>query len=436
MARVVFVLAVAAAFAAGAEARSIILHSPAPPPPAADKPEDPFASPPEVFTPAPEPLFVLDDGSRFRGSLDAKEIEFETEFGVLRIPRDKAVRIALGARPDPALDRRIEDLAGKLHSPEPSAREQAATDLLQIGPRAIPAVRQALDNPKPPEKTGKESKAAGKPAAKEASKEASAADRRRLGGFFAGDRARPMPAGKPLPGPAAPTGGGLPADPVKESIRDLLSTLEGVPGGAPPSHDRILTTRFAAAGRARLDVLEIKTAYGPLRIPREQVREIDFCASGNARTFSLSPRPDRESSIVNTGVFVRSGDRIRVRATGNVMLHNWGALSSPNGLPQYGLWQAGIPNGALAARIGSDGAFFLAGADYEEDASESGVLYFGIGTSARHPMDSGEYRIALEIFPRGAAPAKEGPKGGSPGKPPPDGGEEPEPEIILPLVED
>ena len=67
---------------------------------------------------------------------------------------------------------------------------------------------------------------------------------------------------------------------------------------------------------------------------------------------------------------------------------NWSQSASPDGLPNQGNWN-GISNGALAARIGTDGSVVGVGSDNSFKAERSGILYLGIAMPDNYVKNSG-----------------------------------------------
>ena len=109
----------------------------------------------------------------------------------------------------------------------------------------------------------------------------------------------------------------------------------------------------------------------------------------------------------STGVRVEAGDKIVLRADGNVIMSPWGsnAATGPDGAPNYGWYIPNqIPGGALVARIGDKGTVFKVGRQSTFVAKSSGVLQLAIGIQPEYANEGyqypGQYSVKLKIDPK------------------------------------
>jgi hypothetical protein len=304
--------------------------------PAGEKAEKKEAPPPPKPAKIEDPLFELKDGNRFRGQIELESLEVDTEFGVQKIPRARLVRIIFGLSSDPDHLKRLEALVEQLGDSDFEKREKAQEEILAMGLPAKEAVTEALKN-KDPE--------------------------------------------------------------VKSRAEAILKVLQDFPGEAPSKEDKVETPSMTLTGRVKLASFPVRTAYGALQIPRKAIQSIDFRGAPRLKEFSVSPTAQGPQKTLNTGVRLKAGQKIKIKASGSVFLRNYGQPCNPDGLPtnSYGMWN-NVPQGALFGRLGPDGPVFKIGADYDE-APGTGILQLGIAGSSPHPMDSGSYKVSVEVIP-------------------------------------
>ncbi|MEO6391049.1 MAG: hypothetical protein ABIP75_04300 [Pyrinomonadaceae bacterium] len=101
----------------------------------------------------------------------------------------------------------------------------------------------------------------------------------------------------------------------------------------------------------------------------------------------------------NTGFVVRKGQRLRISASGRVMLGN-GRFSTPGGistLPDASKLMSNEPTGALIAVIGdNNNDFVFIGARREFVASQDGYLFLGVNENNLDD-NTGAYDAVLEV---------------------------------------
>ena len=105
-----------------------------------------------------------------------------------------------------------------------------------------------------------------------------------------------------------------------------------------------------------------------------------------------------ESGWVSSGFTVRTGQRLRVTATGRITLSN-GLSTTPTGLPRVDDADKLLPNtptGALIAVIGDDNNDFIALSSGQEFvARRDGILFLGINTG-RLTTTAGAFDVNIE----------------------------------------
>jgi hypothetical protein len=314
------------------------------------QPVSSIADPTEPITDPDTVVFTLADGSKFAGKLNVKEIKLATSFGVLTIPTGKITGLIPGLDSREDLGKKVADLFEKLGSPQYSDREAAEKALLALGDSIREEARRRLED-KNPERVKSIKKLL--------------------------DKLEEIKAETEDEGP-------------KKDAR-VLSRL-----------DTIVTPAFTAAGRISPSEFQIISKFGQLTVKLADIQSIQRPTGGaKATEIAKTVRVDGTQHIIqrgklNTGVAVQRGDRVTLKADGQLSMSPWGdeMSSSPDGDGnQYGWYTNGdIPSGALCAQVGSSDKPFKVGSNYTFTAKRSGTLYLAIG------MQSG---VSGSTFPGG-----------------------------------
>jgi hypothetical protein len=307
------------------------------------------------------PKFIrlhLQDGSVISGDLSISEIAVETQFGKLVVPIDKIRSFTPGLDANTKLDEQIQALIKDLGSDDYKTREQAHKDLAAMGRKVLKELEK----------------------------------------FTADENAE-----------------------VKRHVTEILKELEeaaeeaedleGSSAATPlPRMDTVVTTDFTVLGRVAPGQFEIQSKYGPLTIQLADIargeREVGERESFR-KALSINAANLAQRGFKNTGIRVQAGDRITIKAEGNLVMSPWGnnAQSGPDGMQNYGWYIPGqIPGGALCARISDKGAPFKVGSSSTFVAKQSGVLQLAIGIQGEYANEGyqfpGEYKVRLKIDPK------------------------------------
>ena len=174
--------------------------------------------------------------------------------------------------------------------------------------------------------------------------------------------------------------------------------------------DTVVTTDFTVLGKISPDEFKIASKYGPLTVKladvkfaeRETVVRESFLKNVTVDGANLAQRVFKSS-----GVRVQTGDKITIKAEGNITMSPWGgnAASGPDGMQNYGWYVPNqIPGGALVARIGEKGTIFKVGRQSTFVAKTSGVVQLAIGMQAEYANEGyqypGQYNVKLRIDPK------------------------------------
>jgi len=172
--------------------------------------------------------------------------------------------------------------------------------------------------------------------------------------------------------------------------------------------DTIETDDFTIVGKIQQQSFAIATKHGSLEIGIADIQMGDRTWLTRSplvrKTVEVQGNSFFQNSPTSTGLRVNRGDRISIRADGNVNWANWGNIScTPDGITNQGQWN-GINCGKLVARIGKSGKVIEVGKRGEFVASTSGVLYLAIAMQDNYANQNGynwpgEYRAKISVQP-------------------------------------
>lgn len=117
----------------------------------------------------------------------------------------------------------------------------------------------------------------------------------------------------------------------------------------------------------------------------------------NAKTVNVEVAAKRDWT--SSGVIVKRGDRIRITATGNIMLDPSGQSSSPEGIdaPDSRKLVSDKPTGGLIGVIGADNDdFVFIGRLTEFTATRDGLLFLSVNEGTLSD-NSGSFKAVIEI---------------------------------------
>ncbi len=300
----------------------------------------------------------LFDGSVISGDLSVSEITVDTSFGKLVVPIDKIRNFTPGLDSNPKQVEHLQGLINNLGSDDYKTREQAHKDLVAMGSK----VRKELDQ------------------------------------HVNSDNAE-----------------------VKRHVTEIIKELEAAAEEAGDDEestaeqpwirlDTVVTTDFTVVGKVSPPEFTIESKYGPLNVKLADVKMAarDTVTKESLRkTVTVDGSNIAQRSFKNSGIRVEAGDKITVRADGNMIMSPWGsnAATGPDGAPNYGWYVPNqIPGGSLVARIGDKGQVFKVGRQSTFVAKNSGVLQLAIGIQAEYANEGyqypGQYSVKLRIDPR------------------------------------
>jgi hypothetical protein len=318
----------------------------------------------EVPRKAPEPLgpkhirLHLLDGSVISGDLSVSEVEVETSFGKLVVPIEKIRSFTPGLDSNPKQIAALEALINNLSSDDYKTREQAHKDLSAMGPKIQKELERFANSE-------------------------NAEIKRHVGEILK----------------------------EFEEAADETNDDEDGPVAQPWVRlDTIVTTDFTLVGKVSPKEFTIQSKYGPLNVALADVQTAtrDQGAKESLRkSVTVEGTNIAQRSFKSTGIRVEAGDKIILKADGNIIMSPWGsnAATGPDGAPNYGWYVPNqIPGGALVARIGDKGTVFKVGRQSTFTAKNSGVLQLAIGIQAEYANEGynypGQYNVKLRVEPK------------------------------------
>jgi hypothetical protein len=326
----------------------------------ADTKEEPIVDVPRGPAPDLGPKHMrlhLLDGSVISGDLSVSEITVETAFGKLVVPIDRIRSLTPGLDSYPKVLAELEGLIKNLGSDDYKTREQAHKDLAAMGLK----VRNELER-------------------------------------FAGDENAEI---KRHVGEI-----------LKEFEQQAEETADDEGNAEQPwiRLDTLVTTDFTVVGKVLPKEFGISSKYGPLTIQLADVRlgeRPTGVRESIRRNVTVEGSNLAQRTFKSTGIRVQAGDKISIRADGNIVMSPWGsnAASGPDGMPNYGWYVPNqIPGGTLVAKIGDKGTIFKVGRQSTFVAKNAGVLQLAIGMQAEYANEGyqypGQYQVKLKVDPK------------------------------------
>ena len=320
---------------------------------------EPNRAPAAVLEPNYIKLHLL-DGNIISGDLTVSEIEVDTQFGKLIVPVEKIRSFTPGLDSYPKLAAEIKQKIADLGSDDYKSREQAHKDLAAMGER----VRDELQRH---------------------ANDENAEIKRHVGEIL-----------KEL-------------DEQAEEMEEDEDSADAT-NTAWIRLDTVVTTDFTVVGKVSPAEFNVHSKYGPLTVALADVR-FGERPSGEKETLQKSLTVTGENlaqrGFKSSGIRIQAGDKITVKADGNIVMSPWGsnASSGPDGMPNYGWYvPSQIPGGALVARIGDKGTIAKVGKQSTFTAKSSGTLQFAIGMQGDYAGQGyqfpGEYRLKIKVDPK------------------------------------
>lgn len=320
----------------------------------ADVPEDDVPpSPPAEELPEGTMRFHLMDGSILTGTLAVDSLPVDTEFGRLVVPIDSIKSFEPGLNAHPQLADRIDTLISQLGSPNAAQRDRAQADLISFGPGLIDELQRHADDPD---------------------------DERKLR-----------------------------VATVLEELYGMMDDPMGFEEAPAPSlarMDHVVTDGFTIAGSIAVDTFVIESKFGQLTVGLGDIQSAGIVTSAVPdirRTVEVVATDMTRVSEKNTGIRLNRGDRVIIRAEGQITMTPWGngAIATPDGCAQSGNFAGNILMGALVGRVGDNGSDMLIGSSSTFTAERAGTLYlsFALQPNWGRQQFPGKFTVRIRIVP-------------------------------------
>jgi hypothetical protein len=318
--------------------------------------------PPKVPDP---PVFHLRDGGKVAGRPKLDVLTVDTRYGVLHVPTEDLILVRFARRLADLERQRIEAAIARLGAEDFADREAATEDLRKMGLVArkflLEARKGAIDEVK--------SRAASLLAEISSS---------------------------------APT----PSSSEEDGLDPLLDDED----------DEVVTQRFTVRGRVKEEQFTVESRYGALELEATEIAGIAFHPEKRTvRTLEVSASSTVPDSWLNTKLSVAKGQRIVLRARGQITVPNYNLTSGPEGTTRYsGSTFQNFPMLSLVGKVGKNGKPFLVAKEYQGKASREGTLYLALVPFRRNYAASGSYQVKVETGQSGElepAPGTEGDEG-------------------------
>lgn len=321
----------------------------------AQEPEEPDRKPATPLGPRQIKLF-LNDGTIIAGDLTIDYFNVETEFGNLKIPVAKLRKLTPGLDSTPGRAEKIAKLVADLGADDYKVREEAHRELLDMGV----GVRAELERYAADEN----------------------AERRRH------------------------------IAEINKALEEQAIELAEEGEDASQSwirQDTVVTTDFTVIGKVSPSQLTVTSKFGTLNVSVADLlraERIENEKSSLRKTIAVEGANLVQRSFKSSGIRVEAGDRITVKADGFIVMTPWGGdqQSTPDGGLNWGQYAAGIPSGALIARIGDKGPIVKVGRSTTFTAKQSGVLQFAVAMQNQYANEGynypGKYDVRIRVDPK------------------------------------
>ena len=294
------------------------------------------------------------DGNVIAGELSVDSIQIQTEFGMLNVPVEKIKAIRPGLNSFPELKKKIDLHIENLGHKDYKTRQQAHKSIVAMGMQ----LRNELPN----------------------FEDGGNAERKRH------------------------------LDEIRKEVNQMVEEMmddEDLDGADAPliRNDQIETKDFTIVGMIQQKRFDISSRYGKLAIQLGDIKVGDRPSTGSTetrRTVSITGKNFMSSNAKSTGIRVDRGDKIIIRAEGQIVMSPWGSNSSvgPDGNTSYGNY-SGHGGGTLLGKIGSNGKMIKIGSKSSFIASRSGTLQLGVAVQTDYANNNyafpGNYKVKITV---------------------------------------
>jgi hypothetical protein len=298
----------------------------------------------------------LNDGTIIAGDLTIDAFSVQTEFGSLKIPIEKLRSLTPGLDSTPGKAEKITKLVADLGADDYKVREEAHRELVEMGA----GIRSELERFAADEN----------------------AERRRHVGE------------------------------ISKALEEQAAELEDEGEGGNATwirQDTVVTHDFTVVGKVSPSQLTVTSKFGTLNVAIADLvkaERMEELKSSLRKSVAVEGANLIQRAFKTSGVRVQVGDKVTIKADGLITMTPWGGeqQSTPDGGTNWGQYSAGIPGGALVAKIGDKGAIFKVGRSHTFTAKQAGVLQFAVAMQNQFSNEGynypGKYDVKLRVDPK------------------------------------
>jgi hypothetical protein len=302
---------------------------------------------------------TMRDGNIMSGVSGITSVSLVTDYGKLEIPVKNVTSIEFGIAPDAANKSKIENLLKQLSNSAEDQRKAAYDELEKLDIRAIPVISDFM-----------------------------------LSGDY------------------------TPSDNTDYTPEILLSEMKAKYNVEEDYSDKDVVTidyDYKMGGSYALKSINLKTEFGTLDIPKERIKNVEVTYENmdeSLKAFKLMASKhissNQNGGWLNTGISVKSGQKLTITATGEVSLASLsgnkyhpdgstGTTPATNYEDDYSTTTSTYPSyGNVVYKIGENGTMMKAGANFNGTVKQSGVVYISIYETVYNASNTGFYTVKVK----------------------------------------
>jgi len=291
------------------------------------------------------PIFYLRDGSKVTGFPTFEFLVVRTKYGILRIPSTDLLRLRLIPRINSDLEGKIRTQLQRLGSDNFDEREDAMDRLREIGAPALANIRKAVKS------RDEEMR----------------------------NRAEIL------------------AEEIESNLEESEKARTDEMSATTGEDDEIIARRFKIKGHVESETFTVKTRYGELQFKVADIVGVDFRVGGKIeQSLSIAANRTAPNNWLSTKSTVTKGQKLTIKASGNLHVSNYSLTVGPGGTTRYGGTTLGnFPMLSLVGQIGKRGKPFLVGPSFKTKANATGTLFLGVVPFRRNYTATGLYKVKV-----------------------------------------
>lgn len=304
----------------------------------------------------------LRDGNVITGSTQINNVNLATLWGKLDIPTKNISQVLFGISPDKTQKENIKSLIIDLNNSTENIRKKAYEALTSLSMNCIPVIEDVINSE------------------------------------------------SYIP----PTSEDYTAEMALNELKSKYNYDEASVGD-----DVIVTDNgYRIGGTFNLKSVSLKTEYGNLEVPREKIKSIDVFYKGGdmtEATFTLLANKhisgNTNGGWFKTSIYVRSGQKIKITASGEVTLASLsGYKYKPDGKYSGANYDYDVETdytspssstyptyGNVVFKVGESGTMIKAGALYNGTISGNGYIYLSIYETVYNASNTGSYLVRIKL---------------------------------------